>query len=972
MVEPPSRRPECQRAYPRLVGREREQAILRQALDDTLAGTGSLFLVGGEAGIGKTSLALDLARSAAEAGALTLTGHAYDLSVTPPYGPWLEIFDEYPLSETLPPLPAFTHGFEASSDLVSGARLFAAAREFFVSIAAQQPLVLVLDDLQWADQASLDLLRVMSRRLATHRILIVATFRPDEPGRDHPLYQLLPLLISESGALRLDVRPLDQAGQRALLLNRYDLADMDQVRLERYLTQHAEGNPLYLGELLRSLEEESLLVPGKSRWQLGKLERLRVPAVLRQVIERRLAHLDPDVRSQLQVAAIIGQEVPLNLWQNVAEIGEDVLADAIEQGQAAYLIEEEPGGTNCRFRHALLRDALYQEMSAVRRRRWHRSVAEHLSGMPFPDVNAVAHHFSQAGDNRAVEWLLQAGDRAQRTHAWISAADRFEAAASLNTDSQERGWLLVRAGWLRRMENARRSIECADEAVNLADLVTDESLRAYGTYSRGLFRCYAEDIRRGINDLETGIDLLDRLESPERRRLRTQLFEWGLDAGDPRGVLTVWYCSVGRYAEARRLALHVTEAEPPPRSSFNIGGSSLADAYSTLAIAHAALGEVDESLRAFARSDQFVREAGDDFQRGLTAAGVLFTVILPYFTDRLDERQRLIRTVTEALEHAGGVREQDPRVEYALHLLVEGNWHEVREMMTSEDGSGWLLAPLARDQGDPRTAWKMIKDLLPSGPDTELGAIGFFAGTTYLRLAAALSLDENDNNTARAWLEAHDRWLTTSGAVLGRADGDLLWACYYHAVGNSLEAREYAERALAQAGNPRQPLALLASHRTLGGLDIAQERYAGAETHLQQALTIAKACAAPFETALTLLGLAELRLAQRRSDAATTLLNDVQTICEPLGAKPALERVSGLRQLVAQLPTKTSVYPAGLSQREVEVLRLVAEGLTDADVAERLFVSRRTITSHLTSIYNKIGIGSRAAAAVWAKEHDLI
>ena len=954
-MDPSRSRPVSPLRVPALVGRTNEQTVLRQALDDMLAGHGALVLVSGEAGIGKTALATDLARSAAEAGALVLTGHAYDLSVTPPYGPWLEIFDEYPLSETLPPVPPFTHDLEASSALGSGARLFATAREFFTSIASQRPLVLVLDDLQWADQASLDLLRVMSRRLATRRILIVGTFRPDEPGRDHPLYQLLPLLIREAGALRLDVRPLDQAGQRALLSNRYDLTDTDQARLERYLTQHAEGNPLYVGELLRSLEEENLLVPGESRWQLSKLEQLRVPVVLRHVIERRLAHLDPDVRSQLQVAAIIGQEVPLNLWQNVAEMSEDVLAGVVELGQAAYLIEEESGGSNCRFRHALLRDALYQEMSAVRRRRWHRSVAEHLAGMPIPDVNAVAHHFSQAGDSRAVEWLLLAGDRAQRTHAWISAADRFEAAASLSTDSQERGWLLVRAGWLRRMENARRSVECADEAVNLADLVNDDSLRAYGTYSRGLFRCYAEDIRRGIHDLETGIELLDRLEPPERFRLRTQLFQWGLDAGDPRGVLTVWYCSVGRYAEARRLALLVADAEPPPRSSFSIGGSSFADAYSTLAIAHAALGEVDESLQAFARSDQFVREAGDDFQQGLTAAGVLFTVILPYFTDRLDERQRLVRAVTEALEHAGGVREQDPRVEYALHLLIEGNWHEVRETLTSEDGSGWLLAPLARDQGDPRTAWKMVKDLLPSGPATELGAIGFFAGTTYLRLAVALSLDENDDNTARAWLEAHDRWLTASGAVLGRADGDLLWARYHRSVGNSLEARVYAERALAQAENPRQPLALLASHRMLGALDIAQERYA-----------------APFEVALTLLDLAELRLAQRRSDNATVLLDDVQTICERLGPKPALERVDDLRQRIAQFPTKASGYPAGLSQREVEVLRLVAEGLTDADVAERLFVSRRTVTSHLTSIYNKIGIGSRAAAAVWAKEHDLI
>ncbi len=115
-----------------------------------------------------------------------------------------------------------------------------------------------------------------------------------------------------------------------------------------------------------------------------------------------------------------------------------------------------------------------------------------------------------------------------------------------------------------------------------------------------------------------------------------------------------------------------------------------------------------------------------------------------------------------------------------------------------------------------------------------------------------------------------------------------------------------------------------------------------------------------------------LRLAQGQTQEADTLLDEVQAICEPLGASPTLDRVALLRDQIDKIAKKPPSYPAGLSPREVEVLTLVAEGMTDAEIAERLFVSRRTVTSHLTSIYNKIGIGSRAAAAVWAKDQGVI
>src|SRR5262249_232668 len=154
----------------------------------------------------------------------------------------------------------------------------------------------------------------------------------------------------------------------------------------------------------------------------------------------------------------------------------------------------------------------------------------------------------------------------------------------------------------------------------------------------------------------------------------------------------------------------------------------------------------------------------------------------------------------------------------------------------------------------------------------------------------SLALDASDLTTAKASLEAHDRWLTWSGAVLGRAEGQTLWAQHHRQAGDAAEAYRHVERALAHASQPRQPLAPLASPRLLGELDTDASRYDDAESHLKASLVLADACRAPYERALTLLALAELRAATGAVEAARTLLDEATTICAPLGAKPALAR----------------------------------------------------------------------------------
>ncbi len=227
-----------------LVGRKRDQAMLRQALDVMLAGNGSLVLVSGDAGIGKTSLLDDLSRHVESDNLLVFWGHAYDLTSTPPYGPWLEILRQCRrLGEGFPQLPPFIGDAGALARVGSQDALFSAVATYFQEIAATCPLVLILDDLHWADQASLDFLRFFARQIVSRRILLVASYRTDELHRKHVLYTFLPLLVRETNAKRLVVRPLNAGGQRALIRQHYTLDANDQARLEQFLADPCGRQP---------------------------------------------------------------------------------------------------------------------------------------------------------------------------------------------------------------------------------------------------------------------------------------------------------------------------------------------------------------------------------------------------------------------------------------------------------------------------------------------------------------------------------------------------------------------------------------------------------------------------------------------------------------------------------------------------------------------------------------------------------
>ena len=996
------------RSAPLLVGRTLEQHFLRAELAAATAGRGRLVLLGGEAGIGKTTLARDLAAAAAARGVRVLVGACYDLTNTPPYGPWIDLFEAAALDRDLPSPPAAFVGGRVPH-VTDQAALFAEAREFFAGLAAG-PALLLLEDLHWADPASLELLRHLAPRLRHWPILLLVSYRGDELTRRHPFAAQLPALVREADGLRMDLRRLDAVALSDLVAARYRLSATDRSRLVAYLDRHAEGNALFTTELLRALEEEALLAPGDAGWTLGELDRVVVPPFLRQVIEGRVARLGEATRQPLEIAAVIGQEVPLALWAEVADLDDDTLLTIAERAVDAHLLEADPDGRRVRFVHALTREALCAGVLPPRRSLWHRRVGEALAASARPNPDAVAYHFQAAGDPRACDWLVAAGDRARRAYAWLTAAARLRAAAVLleDVEGQERtrGRLMCRVAYLTRFSDPAGAIAAIDTAADIAARIGDTVMAAETSFVRGLLLCYLDRFQSGLAEMVRGVEVLEAMP-PDPARVPAALRAWLAAAlpaiganngsGDDWGAIrlgaagpTDWRgASLGRFLASAghlRTAIDVcgrldAVLPGPPEAGDRLREFAAFNAHG-LGIARAGLGRPDEARAAFARARADFEELGHHGMVAFTLLSELVDVTLTYDAANPAARRRLAAEAEAALDRTGGALRPgvSPRLVWLRCLVLDGRWDEADAILRDlpAPGNAYLRremtatqAVLARHRGEPECAWAQVRGLLRDGPETGPGDMIHQEGLFLQRLAADLCLDRGDMAAARDWLAAHDRWLGWSESVLGRANGRAVWARYHQGSGNMDHARATAADALVLATEPDQPLVRLVAHRLLGEIETAARNHAAAEEHLMAALDLATACDAPFERALTLLSLADLRRAAGPADEATSVLDEVRGICGPLGAAPTLARVDALAQRLASEPG-TPRCPASLTRREVEILRLLPHGLSTPEIAERLSISPRTVQTHLTNLYAKLGVGGRAGAIVFAVGHDLV
>lgn len=959
-------------------------------MDRMIQSKGSLVLVSGEAGIGKTSLVHELISEAREQGAIVLTGQCYDLSATSPYGPWLELFERYHPHDGLPDLPVVLKPGTGIGDLSSQAALFEVALDFVVAVSEMHPLVLVLEDLHWSDQASLDGLRHIARWIGEKRVLIIATYRDDEISRKHPLFRLLPPLVRESRTERIDLRPLDLHAITQLIESQFDLVPGDHNALVSYLMEWSEGNPLFSDELLRTLEREGIVRQVSSGWRLANLSDAPIPSLIQQLIELRMESLDEWARSAIRVAAVIGQKVPLAIWERLTDPA--ILGEAIQEAGTAGLIREASEIAGVTFRHALVREAIYATVPLHERRELHRKLAELFMNMSRQHLESVSFHLREARDERAAEWLIRAGEKAERTFAWHEAFARYNEALDVlygTPDSEPTiAGLMLKTARLLRFLDPERATDYLNTAKQLALDCGESAIAAAAQFNIGTNLCNLGDFTRGLREMTEAVETLS--SSPEEAARITRWTQTSLSAkADPIqawfGSLTMNLSTAGRFHEAIEMAqrsLRVNWGDihkPEIVAQLSEHTHSSLDAYEGLGVAMAALGRPDDAKIAFDFSQEIHRKLNYGPARVIVSSLDLTMNHFPYRTKHLGERARLAQIIEDHAHVSNEmVGDQNSMWGYEHYLVYTGRWNELRALIDSDFTptlveyqftSKSARARLHWYQGNQDRAWEELNEILKNGSRSNPREHVFILPAEPLRIAAGLALDAGDSELAREWMSAHDAWLEWSGAVLGVADGLLLWAKIHHAENSDEESARLASDALECARQPDQPFAQIAINRFLGDLYRQRGDFETAGTHVRTSLELAEACDLPYERALTLLASAELEIAKDNRGEAVDLLGEVRRVGAELGAYPMLEWVDTLAPPVATSRTTDSRY--GLSARELEVLQLMVKGRSNKEIGDELFISHRTAMQHVSSILRKLEVENRSAAAARAVRENL-
>jgi DNA-binding SARP family transcriptional activator len=416
-----------------LVGREAESARLRQRWEQARQGHGRVVLVTGEAGIGKTRLVEELAAGAVRQGGRVLLGRAWETEQILPFRPWVDalragrvlenlealagghalwrselarLFPEVAARSGQPPMTSESHG-----------RLFEVIDTVVGRLAARQPLLLVLEDLQWADEMSLRLWSYLARRVGTRAVLVVATAREEELADSPVLRRLLQELSSEPHLDRLDLAPLSAAGTAALVraLVRSGRDPARAADLSERVWALSEGNPFVIVETVRAAQEG----------RLPEASDVALPARVREMITTRLERLHPKSRELAVVAAVIESEFGLGLLQRASGLSRRDMAAGIEELVRRRILDAVGEGFD--FTHAWIRRVIYESLLAPRRQTLHAAVGEALERLdarsPEEVDDRLAYHFSRSEEPaKAFRYFVRLGDKAARRYALDEAA----------------------------------------------------------------------------------------------------------------------------------------------------------------------------------------------------------------------------------------------------------------------------------------------------------------------------------------------------------------------------------------------------------------------------------------------------------------------------------------------------------------------------------------------------------------------
>jgi len=837
--------------------------------------------------------------------------------------------------------------------------------------------VVLLEDIHWADPESLDLLRIVARGTTRTELLILATYRDEQLTLEHQLFQLLPALVREARAELINLYRLGPGDVEALVHDRYTLPDHDAIRLADYLYRTSEGNPLFLNEQLRAMEEERRLRHSDGGWKLGQVGVNALSTLVQRVIESRLQSLSATDRAALGVAAAIGPRATLADWADTMQAEPAAISAVVQRARGVQVLHEGRDGVSYGFSHALVRQELYQQLALHERHRWHLRYAEMLLERTDPEVDQVANHLLRAGDPRASRWLMDAADKAFAIGARSSASERVESALRVmrsgGAPAGELAFALGRLAWYRQFSDPLSSMELLDEALALDSANgQDDRLRASLLTLRGEQRMYGGDLPGAVADLTRALELF--VPAPAGEDVRWIRGEAPTD--DPAIPLMIVLGAVGRHEQAIVLAEErlgtALEGAPERWALLSFGLSALATCV-------AETGRPELAVRLFEHTRALLEGSPDIVTRAATDMWGLMVVYSLYYPDRRAEQAQLAEEAQrffEIAEAAGDSGNWPPELAQVALLERQGQW-ELIEQLAQRPGACQVnfitrqyivpfFGAIARRRGKVDDAWELIYEILPRGPRTEPGTSVAIPALQLQRVAIELLLDAGDLAGAQEWIDANARWLAALVSAPGRTWHEVMRAEMAVAQGDRSTARHQLERGLQLAGNPRQPRPLQRVHQLYAELELESGNLTAAERHLQAARTLADAMEARYEAALAQIGCARLSAARGDVGDALGVLDKAGATLEEIGALPALARLDDLRQQIEGRP------PANLTPREYEVLQLLATGMTNAEIAEQLFISPRTVDQHLRQVYAKLAVSSRAAATRYALEHGLV
>ena len=937
-----------------MVGRSDELDALTAAFDEARQGRPRVVLVGGEAGIGKTRLIEELIARAD--GATTLVGGCVDLGDDAlPFAPFATALREPMRAAGVTDLVALAGG--ASDDR---RRLYEAVADLLERESAEGPIVLVLEDLQWADRSTRELLAFLGRALQAVPVLIIATYRNDELHRQHPLR---PFLAEISRSVpRIDIAPLDEDAVAQLLTELWERPPTDEEITNYH--ERSDGNPFMLQELAACSDDTAL------------------PQSLRDVMLMRVDRLAPQTQSVLRIAALIGNVVSHRLLAVVCADGgitdgelDSALRDLVD---AAMLVPHDDDSYE--FRHSLLREYVHGDLMPGEHSRIHSAIAQALTdqpqlGDPQQYQLEIAHHWRAAHDlPRALPAAYEAASAAERIHAYAEQLRMYErvlelwavlpdAGEVLGTD--EYSVLMDAATAAVRADEHERFLALTDRAVLYARRDGDVARTAEALARRGRQQLH-RDIARSIVDIQEALDMLPPTPSAERAQASEALAASLLLHGDVAEALVT-------ARDAADMAHEVGDAVTEASALVTVG-TALVDA-----------GEVDEGLQVMRKALSCARDEGDDHvaSRALTNLSDALCGIgrhreaIEMAEQALDVAARLglMRTysplpmanIADARIHLGDLAGAEevltPTIEDAgLSVAGVGVLSATVSMLRGDlDGAEELLRATRTAQGEVR---RLPQDSLPDVHLSSAIALtrGDVTGVLDLALPELRSPVSN----------GYPRYYWPIIVIAAEAVVRLI------AQDPDGQVSERAQDALEviESASATQPVAGESGVAWKAHVDVLLDAARGRASK-EQWLEVASAYGKIDEVIVQ--GHALLQAAERaagdgdRTEAAQ-LIREADTLAGRVG--PGLLRTAtdaAARRLGVDLDPvgpKASA-PFGLTDREVEVLRLVASGRSNKQVAQELYISPKTASVHVSNILAKLGVTGRGEAAALAHQHGL-